>query len=108
MLVTFEDDYRAYRDVIAAGIQALRPHVEVDTSGLDALGERIEHFDPDLVICSRLGAAEAHPGYAWVELPVDPMRPARVRLVSRYSELRNPAMNELLTVIDEMERISQG
>jgi hypothetical protein len=53
VLVAFEDDYRSYRDVIAAGIRILRPHAEVETTALELLGKRIEHFDPQLVVCSR-------------------------------------------------------
>ena len=34
MLIAIEDEYRAYREVIAAGIGALRPGVEVASVGL--------------------------------------------------------------------------
>ena len=32
ILVSFEDDYRAYGEVIAAAIRILRPHAEVGTT----------------------------------------------------------------------------
>ncbi len=35
ILVCFEDNYRAYRDVIASGIRILRPHAEVETADAD-------------------------------------------------------------------------
>jgi hypothetical protein len=108
VLVAIEDDYRAYREVIAASLRVLRPQVEAAVTAPEALGKRIRQFDPDMVICSYLGAAEAHPGPAWVELPIDPMRPARVRLSGRYSELPNPTMETLLAVVDHVERTSQG
>jgi hypothetical protein len=107
VLVAFEDDYRAYRDVIAAGIRVLRPHFEVEVSGVEALAEAIERFEPDVVICSRLCTVEDHLSPAWIELSVDPMRPARVRLAGRCWEQSNPTMETLLAVIDEFERISQ-
>ena len=47
-----ENDYRTYREVIAAGIQILRPHTEVVTAELDVLKEEVRHFDPHLMICS--------------------------------------------------------
>ena len=40
-----ENDYRTYREVIAAGIQILRPHTEVVTAELDGLKEEVRHFD---------------------------------------------------------------
>lgn len=112
MLVAIEDEYRAYRDVIAAGLRVLRPRVEAAVASPEVLGERIRQFEPDMVICSQLcsqlGGAEAHPGTAWVELPVDPTRPARVRLSGRCWEVNDPTMGTLLTLVDEAERASQG
>jgi X-X-X-Leu-X-X-Gly heptad repeat protein len=37
VLVAIEDEYRAYREVIAAGLQALRSGTEVAAVGLDQL-----------------------------------------------------------------------
>ena len=37
ILVCLENDYRTYREVIAAGIQILRPQTEVVTAELDVL-----------------------------------------------------------------------
>ena len=52
ILVVFEGDYRAYRDVLAAGIRILRPHVEVETSELEALEEEVARIKPQVLICS--------------------------------------------------------
>ena len=52
ILVCLENDYRTYREVIAAGIDILRPHTEVVTAELDVLKEEVRHFDPHLMICS--------------------------------------------------------
>ena len=57
ILVCLENDYRPYREVIAAGIQILRPHTEVDTAELCFLKEEVRHFGPHLVICSLPAAA---------------------------------------------------
>ena len=105
ILVAFGDDYRTYRDVIAAGISILRPRVEVETASLETLGERIEHYGPELVICC--GHEVAHSGGvpAWVELSIDPTRPTRVCVSGRYSERTNLTREVLLEVIDEVEEL---
>ena len=96
VLLAYEDEYRAYREVISAGIQIVRPHVEVDISSLEALGESIERFDPHLVICSQPNTVDPGGRPAWVENSVDHLRmpsticvgfgisrPAHVRAVAR-------------------------
>jgi hypothetical protein len=43
-LVAFEDEYRAYREVIAGAIQVLRPRTQVEPAALDALAEEVERL----------------------------------------------------------------
>src|SRR5688500_13436417 len=94
VLLAFEDDYRAYRGVIAAAIQILRPQAEaVETAGLEALREEIERFAPQLVICSRPNTVDPGGRPAWVELPMDPLRPTRVCVGGRYSERTTPTLD---------------
>ncbi len=107
ILVAFEDDYRAYREVLGAGIRILRPHVEVETASLEALGERIEHFDPHLVICGGHEAAPSGGTTAWVEIPLNLLQPAKLWVGGRYSERSNTTVGELLAVIDEVEELTQ-
>ncbi len=103
ILVSFEEVYRSYQGVIAAAIRVLRPHAEVETATLAALGEEIERFDPDLVICTR--PSTAYPGgrIAWVELSIESTRPSRICVAGRYSESTNPTLEMLLAVMDEVE-----
>ncbi len=91
--------------MIAAGIQVLRPQVEVTTSGLDALEEEIARLDPHLVICSLPATMGPGDRLAWVELSIDPTQPTVICVGGRYSEVRNPALEVLLRVIDEVERL---
>jgi hypothetical protein len=107
MLVAFEEDYRAYRDVLAAAIRILRPQAEVENASLESLGERIEHFDPELVVCSRPNTVDPGGRIAWVELSIDPTRPSKVCVGGRYSESTNPTLEVLLAVIDEVEELIQ-
>jgi hypothetical protein len=105
ILVAFEEDYRVYRDVIAAGIRILRPHAEVETASLEALGECIERFDPELVICGGHEAVDLGGRPAWVELSVDPTLLAKVNIGGRCSERTNPTLEVLVAVIDEVEEL---
>ena len=107
VLVAFEDDCHAYQGVIAASIRVLRPHTEVETATLDALGEAVERFDPELVICSRPNTVDPGGRIAWVELSVDPTQPTKVCVGGRYSESTNPTLEALLAVIDEVEELIQ-
>jgi len=104
VLIAIEDEYRAYREVIAAGLEALRPGTEVAAVGLDQLDAELARFDPEVVVCSRPGSlAEAGGRLAWIELSLDTSRPTRVSLGGRRSEATNPALETLLAVIDEAE-----
>ncbi len=105
ILVAFEDEYRAYRGVIAAAIRVFRPRAEVVVVGLYALGDEVARFDPHLVICNQPNTVDPGGRSAWVELPVDPTRPARACVGGRYSESRNPLLDELLSIIDDVERL---
>ncbi len=105
ILVSFEPAYIAYQGVIAASIRILRPHAEVEATALDALGEEVERFDPELVICSRPNTVDPGGMIAWVELSIDSTRVTKVCLGGRYSEVTNPTLEVLLAVIDEVEEL---
>jgi hypothetical protein len=105
MLVALEDDYRAYRELIAACIQVLRPQVEVTTSGLDALDEEIACLDPHVVVCSLPATMGPGDRLAWVELSIDPTQPTVICVSGRYWEVRNPVFEVLLGVVDEVEQL---
>jgi hypothetical protein len=93
--------------VIAASIRILRPRAEVETARLDALGEALERFDPELVICSRPNFVDPGGRIAWVELSIDSTRASKVCVGGRYSESTNPTLEVLLAAIDEVEELTQ-
>ena len=106
ILVCLENDYRTYREVIAAGIQILRPHTEVVTAELDVLKEEVQHFDPHLVICSLPATACNGDIFCWVQLSLkSSTEPSVVCVDGRYSEHDNPTLEELLGVLDEVEQL---
>jgi hypothetical protein len=102
--VALEDDYRAYREVIAVGVHSLRPHIEVTSAELEELEEELARLDPDVVISSAGATASSGERIAWVQLSLDPARPSIVCVGGRYSERINPGLNALLEIIDEAER----
>jgi ribosomal protein S7 len=69
--VAFEDQYRAYREVIAAAIQVLRPQLEVTTTGLDGLEAEVARRNPRVVISSQNRPASLRPGGTWVQVPLE-------------------------------------
>ena len=107
ILVSFEPGYLAYQGAIAASIRILRPHAEVQTTTLDALGEEVERFDPELVICARPNTVDPGGRVAWVELSLESTRPSKICVGGRHSEPTNPTLEMLLEVIDEVEKLTQ-
>ncbi len=104
-IVAIEEDYRAYREVIASAVQVLRPRAEVETASLEALGEEVERFDPHLIICTQPNTVDPGGRIAWVELSADPIQPTKICVGGRYSERSNPTLEVLLAVIDEVEKL---
>ena len=105
ILVAFEDEYLAYREVIAAAIRVLRPSAQVESASLDALAREVERLDPHVVICGRPNTVDPGRRPAWVVLTTDPTRPARICIGGRYSQRANPTVEVLLGVVDEVEEL---
>ncbi len=106
ILVCLENDYRTYREVIAAGIHILRPHTEVVTAELDMLKEEVQQFDPHLVICSLPAIAGYGDVVCWVQLSLNSStQPSVVCIDGRYSDLNNLTLEELLRILDEVEQL---
>ena len=106
VLVAIDDDYGAYRSVIAEGLRIMRPRFEVATSNLGALEDELSRLEPHVVICT-LSPVTAGSGdrLAWVELSLDPTRPTTIRLGNRQWGSPNLTLAELLGVIDEVESL---
>jgi F420-dependent methylenetetrahydromethanopterin dehydrogenase len=103
ILVAIEDEYLAYREVIAAAIRVLRPGAQVQSANLDALAQEVERLVPHVVLCSRPNTVDPGGRPAWVVLPTDPTRPARICVGGRYSEQANPTVEVLVGIVDEVE-----
>jgi hypothetical protein len=71
VLVAFEELYRTYREMIAASIRVLRPHLEVTPTGLDDLEGEVARRDTRVVISSQERLAHLRPGVTWIEVPLE-------------------------------------
>jgi hypothetical protein len=89
VLVAFEDVYRAYREVIAAGIQVLRPQLEVTTTNLTDLEGEIARLDPQVVISSVDKPASVRDEVDWAKVPID------------FAPQSDGTLKALLPLIDE-------
>jgi hypothetical protein len=81
ILVAIEEDFRSYREVIAACILLLRPHVEVSTTVPKSLARQAAILDPHLIISSRPKTAIPSPPSVWIRVPTEgPTRPTEIWL----------------------------
>lgn len=108
ILVCLEDEYRVYRDVLAAGIEALRPCTEVATVRVEKFDEELSRFDPSVVICCEPMSEDRSGRTAWIELSPDPIRPTRMHFDGHEWEQVNPTLEDLLAIIDRVERLAQA
>lgn len=108
VLVALEDEFRAYREVLAAGVQAMRPDIRVATTVPSSVGKEVARFHPQVVICSGQGTADVRSVIAWIEISTDPSRPTVVRLKERRFEQTNPTFDALLAIIDEARRLASA
>lgn len=105
VLVAHGDEYHAYREVIAAGLRALRPHAVVATCTPDELDAELERFGPHVVVCGVPGRPDPGHTPVWVERPPEVGRPARVRVGDRRREAPGLTLEGLLRVVDEAEAL---
>jgi len=102
VLVALEDDYRLYREMLAAGLRIKRAAAEVQSATLASLEEELERFDPQVIICSGNKDVKSNAGRVWIELSLGSALPARVSTTHGAGyELANPTLEGLLEIIDK-------
>jgi len=77
----------------------------VTVCGLAEIGDRLESFDPDLVVSSRPNTVDPGGTAAWYRLSPEPEEPSEVCLGGRRSRRFNSPLEELLSFIDEVEAL---
>ncbi|MDQ3429250.1 MAG: hypothetical protein M3479_04815 [Actinomycetota bacterium] len=107
VLIAMEEDYRIYRAVMASGLHAMRPHLQVATAGPSEFVGRLESFDPQIVICGGRAFVRSEGPLVWMDLAFDTaiplQRPAQIWVGDRCREVPNPDLDYLLLVIDEVD-----
>ena len=103
VLLAFEQDYRVYLEAIAKAIHTFRSHHQVALTKTQELEAQVERFDPHLVICSLpIPSNPVDPQLiASIELSPEPEQASRFRVGERHWESTNPALGEILSVVDE-------
>lgn len=101
-MVVFEEEYRAYQDALVSALRALRPHAEISTTCPERAPDSPSRPWPDVVICNRTDTGEV---LAWLELSMEPGLPSNLRIGEHRSSVANPSLEEILSVVDEAERL---
>jgi hypothetical protein len=106
VLIAMKEEHQLYRDVLAGSLKAMRPPLEVATAAPGDFEERLESFEPHVIICGGQNFARSEEPLAWIDLPFDPtmplQRPAQFWVEGRCREIPNPDLQKLLSVIDEV------
>ena len=107
VLIAMEEEYRIYRAVMASGLEAMRPRLQVATTGLQSFQERLRLLEPQVVICGGKAFARSEGPLVWMDLAFDAdaplQRPAKICVEDRCLEVHNPDLDYLLSVIDELD-----
>ena len=105
ILISYEESYHLYSDALHRALQGLRPNAEVAACRLSVIGERVESFNPNLVVSSRPNTVDAGGRVAWYELSPEPDKQSEACLNGRRSRRSNPPLEELLSFVDEVEAL---
>ncbi len=106
MRIVLANEPRAYREVMAAAVQELRPQHQVIAVVPDALDDEVLRLKPALVLCSRLTQVVQGYPLAWIMLYPDGETRALISIAGQSSAVDDLDFNGLLAVIDETERLS--
>lgn len=98
----------AYREVISATLEELRPHLEVFTAEPEDLDWEFRRLSPQLVLCSRVSALVERQALAWVELYPDLAPESVVVVAGRMSVHPQLEFADLLAVVDEAEQLYEN
>lgn len=105
MRILVANEPRSYREVIAAAVQALRPHIEVILAAPDTLDREVSRLDPQLVVCSALTVAVQQQPLSWIMLYPEGKTESVISIAGKTTTVGDLEFDRLLALIDETERL---
>jgi hypothetical protein len=105
ILISYEESYRTYSDVLQRAIGGLRPDADVTACRLAEMGEQVGSFNPHLVVSSGPNTVDPGGRVAWYRLSPEPSEPSEACLGGRRWRRLNPPLEALLSFIDEVETL---
>ena len=99
---------RAYREVIAAAFQHMRPqHSVVAITPGEDLDAEVVHLDPQLVLCNKVTAAMQTRPIAWVMLYPDGETRAEICVDGNCTTVADLEFSNLLALVDQTEKLAR-
>jgi DNA-binding IclR family transcriptional regulator len=93
--------------VIAATLQELRPHLEVDIVEPEDLDAAVVHRVPKSVLCSRLSEVVETRCLAWALMYPHGEVPVVISVAERRHTVLDPSVNSLLRIVDQTELLAR-
>jgi hypothetical protein len=105
ILISYEESYRTYGDMLERAIGGLRPETDVASCSLAEIGEQVKSFNPHLVVSSGKNTVDPGGRAAWYRLSLELDEPSEACLGGQRRRRVNPPLEELLSFIDEVEAL---
>ena len=100
MNIIVANEQRAYREVLASALQALRPGFSVTLVEPEGIDEAVGRLAPHLVLCSRLTELLETRVPNWVALYPDGAARVLISLVGLRSDAADLELADLLAIVD--------
>ncbi len=105
MRILVANEPRSYREVIAAAVQALRPHIEVVLSTSVNLERDLARLAPQLVVCSGLSPSIGSRTLTWIVLYPEGKSQAVISIGGKSTTLDDLEFDHLLRIVDQTEKL---
>lgn len=105
--VLMANEPRAYREVIAETLQALRPGIEVTLAEPCAIEQKLAVLRPHMVICNEASETVRSSVPIWIELYTGHGSRSVVSVGGESSVLEDIQLSDLLSIVDQAELLVQ-
>ncbi len=96
---------RMYRGALERVLKEERPYLEVSSADPEDLDRELSRFKPHLLVSSELSPRVDDIVLSWVHILYKDSLSANVRVGERHSTLHDASLEDLLSAIDETERL---